>query len=864
MQGVLIGAVTVTVVLLAALFLRCVLRRNRAELAQVKDSEIRFRLAMKHSSIGMALLSPRGEWQAVNHALCDLAGYDEAGLLSTSFQDISHPDDLLKSRGMLADLLSGDITGYSLEQRFITRRGDDLWVRLSVSAVRVEGQVSYLIAQVENIHAAKMSEQALQESRHRLQMALEVGGVGIWQYSPQSDVLFWDERMYELYGVQPGAPGDGTLQIWRDQVHPDDYTDINAAFQRVIAGEEDLDTEFRTLRPGGEIRHIRVRAETVVRSDGAETLVVGTNWDVTAEKGMQQSLAHEKERLRVTLTSIADGVVATDEIGRVTFMNPVAESLTGWREAEAEGLPVGDILMLSDDNATMPIPNPISVALSGGDVCFLREGSMLQSRDGSRYEIQDSAAPLKSADGQVTGAVMVFRDVTSRRAMQKKLRYHATHDALTGLTNRREFENTLQESLDEPGAEHSMLCFIDLDRFKVVNDTAGHVAGDALLRECARVIGRQVREGDVVARLGGDEFGLLLRHCPAQRAIQIAERLIGALGDIRFAWKESLYDIGASAGLVQLDANVITVEEAMSRADVACYAAKHRGRNRVSVYTPDDSEASRRHLELQMAAGLRESLESNRFLLYAQEIRPIDASTEPSHYEVLLRLRDRNGDILNPGSFIPAAERYQMMPHIDRWVLTQLLVTLSDELAALPQLNIAINLSATSLDDPTFMPFLESLLSKTSLSPERLTFEITETTVVNQLSSASDLLGRIREQGCKVALDDFGSGFSSFSYLKHFPVDFIKIDGSFVRNLLHSSVDRTIVESINEVAHRLGVKTVAEYVEEHALIGVLEEAGVDFVQGYAIGRPQPLSALFEQQHRGVGSPDGAEVVARSR
>ena len=299
-------------------------------------------------------------------------------------------------------------------------------------------------------------------------------------------------------------------------------------------------------------------------------------------------------------------------------------------------------------------------------------------------------------------------------------------------------------------------------------------------------------------------------------------------------------------------------------ADVACYAAKHRGRNQVSVYTPDDSEASRRHLELQMAAGLRESLESNRFLLYAQEIRPIDASTEPSHYEVLLRLRDRNGDILNPGSFIPAAERYQMMPHIDRWVLTQLLVTLSDELAALPQLNIAINLSATSLDDPTFMPFLESLLSKTSLSPERLTFEITETTVVNQLSSASDLLGRIREQGCKVALDDFGSGFSSFSYLKHFPVDFIKIDGSFVRNLLHSSVDRTIVESINEVAHRLGVKTVAEYVEEHALIGVLEEAGVDFVQGYAIGRPQPLSALFEQQHRGVGSPDGAEVVARSR
>ena len=849
MQGVLVGAVTVAIVLLGALLFQ----RSRLRLAQVKDSEVRFRLAMKHSAIGMALLSPRGEWQAVNHALCDLMNYDEELLLGSSYQVITHPDDQLKSRSMLEDLLAGEIEGYSLEQRFIASGGESIWVRLSVSSVSAEGAVSYLVAQVENIHAAKLSEQALQESRQRLQMALEVGGVGIWQYSPQNNVLFWDERMYELYGLQPGAPGDGSLDIWRNSVHPDDYTEITTAFQRVIDGGEDLDAEFRVCWPGGEIRHIRVRAETVARADGGDALVLGTNWDVTAEKSMQQSLAHEKERLRVTLTSIADGVVATDEAGRVTFMNPVAESLTGWREEEAEGMPVGDVLKLSEDNVSGPSPNPITVALNGGDVCFLREGSMLQNRDGSRYEIQDSAAPLKSAEGQVTGAVMVFRDVTTRRAMQKKLRYHATRDALTGLTNRREFENTLLESLDEEGPENNILCFIDLDRFKVVNDTAGHVAGDALLRECAQVIGRQVREGDVVARLGGDEFGLLLRHCPAQCATQIAESVIAALGEIRFAWNESLYDIGASVGLVQLDADVSTVEEAMSRADVACYAAKHRGRNQVSVYTSDDSEASRRHLELQMAAGLRESLESNRFLLYAQEIRPIDPRSEQSHYEVLLRLRDRNGDILSPGAFIPAAERYQMMPHIDRWVLTQLLITLSEDLAALPHLNLAINLSATSLDDPTFIPFLESLLNQTQLSPERLTFEITETTVVNQLSSASDLLGRIREQGCKVALDDFGSGFSSFNYLKHFPVDVIKIDGSFVRNLLHSSVDRTIVESINEVAHRLGVQTVAEYVEELALIPVLEEAGVDFVQGYAIGRPQPLSALFEQQQpEGLG------------
>tara|TARA_Y100001934_G_scaffold282901_1_gene399231 strand:+ start:402 stop:2984 length:2583 start_codon:yes stop_codon:yes gene_type:complete len=841
MQALLIGASAGVLALVVVLF-----RRERAERAALVKRETRLRLAMEYSTIAMALMSADGRWLAVNRALCRLAGCGEEALLASTYQQLIYSDDQQDDLQQLGLLLAGRLDSLCLERRFVTRSEGLVWVRLSIARVPQVGGGGYLTIQVENIQAAKEAEQALAESRRQLQLALSAGGVGIWQYNTVTGQLDWDERMYELYGVAPGHDGDGTLKIWYDRIHPDDLAQLEPRLQQVMAAPGELDGEFRILLPTGKERVIRVRAETTLSGPDQVPLMVGTNWDVTAERAMQRSLAHEKERLRVTLNSIADAVIATDENGCITFMNPVAESLTGWREWEAEGLPVDTVLQLSGEDGMPTLSNPISVALRGGDVCFLREDSFLRSRDGSRYEIQDSAAPVKSADGEVKGAVMVFRDVSARRAMQKKLRYHATHDALTGLTNRREFENALQQTLDESAGEQNMLCFIDLDRFKVVNDTAGHVAGDALLRECARIIGRQVREEDVVARLGGDEFGLLLRNCPSKRAVQIAERLIAALGDIRFAWKDSLYDIGASVGLVQLDGNLISVEEAMSRADVACYAAKHRGRNQVSVYTPDDSEASRRHLELQMAAGLRESLEADRFLLYAQEIRPIGGETDASHYEVLLRLRDRNGDILNPGAFIPAAERYQMMPHIDRWVLTQLLVTLSDELAALPELHLAINLSATSLDDPAFIPFLEELLDRTTVPPERLTFEITETTVVNQLSSASELLARIREKGSKVALDDFGSGFSSFNYLKHFQVDFIKIDGSFVRNLLYSSVDRTIVESISEVAHRLGVKTVAEYVEDIALIPVLEEAGVDFVQGYAIGRPQPLAMLFEQ------------------
>ncbi len=836
MSLLLIGAAMISGVLLGLMGFSWLLKKRHGQ--RMAALEHRSRLLVEQAATGMAFLDSSGKWVHANPSFLSFLGIDRSRLKGRSLVSLVYPDDM----PCLPDLSRFKIGGQPFveELRFAGPEGSIRWARLTLSLI--EPQL-YLI-QIDPIQATKDAEKALQENRRRLELAVTAGGVGIWQYHLGRDELLWDDKMYELYGVTPGGETEGTLAMWSDRVHPDDLPAANEALAKAIDEQGELDIGFRVFRPDGE--RCFMRAKAVYLPGDGDGMVLGTNWDITAEQAMQASLAREKEQLRVTLSSIADAVIATDHNGIITFMNPIAESLTGWREKEACGQHVDSVLVLSTEERRGPKISPVSVALNGGDVCFLREGSFLLSRDGSRYEIQDSAAPLKDNAGVVTGAVMVFRDVTTRRAMQKKLRYHATHDSLTGLTNRREFENILQLTLDEREKEQGMLCFIDLDRFKVVNDTAGHVAGDALLRECARVIARQIRDGDVLARLGGDEFGLLLRGCPADQAVQIAERLIQALDEMRFAWKDSLYDIGGSVGLVQLDENVATVEEAMSRADVACYAAKHRGRGQVSVYTPDDSEASRRHVELQMAAGLRESLEANRFLLFAQEIRPIANPDCPGHYEILLRLRDRNGDILNPGAFIPAAERYQMMPHIDRWVLTQLLVKLGEQLLAYPKLNLAINLSATSLDDPSFIPFLDELLAATPVPPQRLTFEITETTVVNQLSTASEVLSRLREQGCKVALDDFGSGFSSFNYLKHFPVDFIKIDGSFVRNLMFSSVDHTIVESINEVAHRLGVKTVAEYVEDDALIPVLQKAGVDYVQGYAIGRPQPLDYLLEQ------------------
>lgn len=696
-------------------------------------------------------------------------------------------------------------------------------------------------------HARNASQQPIcDDDCYRL--AMNHTGVGMAMLTADGQWQKCNPAMSRLCGMPPERLYQHTFT---DLFHAED-----AALFSLPQEGQSFSREVRLRRDGGW-HWVRLSLTGIEGGKGCLLMEMAStqrSHDVEADLLQKQDhLACESEQLRVTLDAIADAVLATDEAGLITFLNPVAESLTGWKEQDAVGRPVEEVFKLVDDSSGETQVSPVSAALQGLQVCFLRDGNRLRSRDGTLYEIQDSASPLRADDGRLMGAVVVFRDITSNRAMQEALDFQATHDALTGLTNRHGFEIALQQSLSEEGREGSILCFINLDRFKVVNDTAGHVAGDALLRECAGVIGHQIRDDDVLARLGGDEFGLLLRHCPVERARYIAERLIDALDAIRFNWEDAVYSIGASVGLVELGDGLTSLEDAMSRADVACYTAKQQGRGLVVVYSAEDSDTSRRHMELQMAASLRESLEADRFELYVQEIRAL-AEGDAGHFEVLLRLRGRDGDVISPAAFIPAAERYQMMPHIDRWVLRQLLQVRGEELAALTGLNLAINLSATTLDDPGFPDYLAGLLQETPLAAERLTFEITETTVVNQMGSVSEVLIWLREQGCKVALDDFGSGFSSFNYLKHFKVDYLKIDGSFVRNLMRSSVDHTIVESINEVAHRLNIKTVAEFVEDMALIPLLKDTGVDYVQGYAIGRPEPLDTLFK---RHLGAALGA-------
>ncbi|CAJ91844.1 diguanylate cyclase [Cupriavidus necator] len=826
--------------------------QNRHGRASLRSSDKRFRQAMEHSAIGMALVGMDGRCQTVNRAMTELLGYSAAELHELSYQQLTHPDDLTGDLRQVDNLLSGKIESYRLEKRYRHKDGHYRWVLLAVSLVRDEqtGEPQHFITQVEDIHARKLAQQELERLSRRIQLAAEAGGVGIWEWDFTSAGVTWDARMHALHGTDP-AGGTPVVEQWIAMLHPDDVSRVSGEMRQAIRGEAPFDTEYRIARPGGDVRHVRAMAMVTRTDDGTAQALVGTNWDITEQRRLTEALFEEKERLHITLRSIGDAVICTDAAMHVTFMNPIAEQLTGWTMASATGLPLEQVFRIVDEATGDPIPSPVEACLRTLAPAYLQDGAVLQSLTGERHDVQDSAAPVLTARGEVLGAVLVFQDITTARALQRELARSAMHDALTGLPNRTWFEKRLREACDAARlhGHRAALCFIDLDRFKIVNDTAGHGAGDVLLRELGYMIRNHVRPDDVLARLGGDEFALLLKDCTVDQAEQVCQGVIDAIRGRRFPWEGRVYDMGASIGIAAIDLDVPPVSELMSRADVACYAAKAAGRSRVSVYRRDESDARRHHRELEVAAGIHSALEANRFRLFAQEIRALqpeenEDGAEHCHIEILVRMVDEHGDLIMPGAFIPAAERYDLMGHVDRWVIRNVLRGYGERLGAVPGLSVSINLSANSLGEPFLLPFLHAELEASALPASRIRLEITETALINNMAAANRLVTEMRRAGCTVSLDDFGSGLSSFAYLKQFPVDFLKIDGSFIRQLADNAVDREIVSSINDIGHRLGVRTVAEWVEDERTLDALRAIGVDYAQGYVIGRPVALDVFL--------------------
>lgn len=559
----------------------------------------------------------------------------------------------------------------------------------------------------------------------------------------------------------------------------------------------------------------------------------------------EAALYTEKERALVTLQSIGDAVITTDIEGIVEFLNPVAESLTGWRNEEAIGQDLPQVFNIISEKTRLPLENPVDKALFYNGTVALANHTILIRRDLHEVHIEDSAAPIRDRAGHILGVVLVFHDVGEKRKLSNQLSFQATHDALTGLINRSEFEHQLEDLLDGASRQHTehALLYLDLDQFKVVNDTCGHSAGDELLRQLTARIQSRVRESDTFARLGGDEFGILLENCPLHQAIQLANVLLDEVKSFHFSWLDKSFSVGVSIGLVSINDNSGSSARVLSAADAACYAAKDKGRNRVQVYSQDDIEMAERHGEMHWVARIAKALEDQRFRLYYQPIVPIQSAAheQQQHFEVLLRMLDENHKLVPPGAFIHAAERYNMMVEIDRWVVSNVFKWLLAH-ADRPVI-CAINLSGQSVNDERFLAFLIDQIKASGVARQKLCFEITETAAISNLTKANNFIRTVKSLGCSFSLDDFGSGMSSFSYLKHLPVDYLKIDGSFVRDMVSDPIDCAMVESINHIGHVMGIKTIAEFVENQAILDKLRSIGVDYVQGYSIAKPGPLKDM---------------------
>ncbi len=674
-------------------------------------------------------------------------------------------------------------------------------------------------------------------------LSLNSANDGLWDFDVENNSVYFSPRWKAMLGYE--EQDEHVSPDWRKLVHPDDMARVQALIRDHIAGKRPLFESVHRMRHcNGEWRWVVSRAKARVDPTGRLRRLVGVELDITERKLYEDALFKEKESAQITLQSIGDGVITTDAHLVIEYLNPVAEDLTGWRFEEAAGKHIDDIFRGFHEETCEPLENPLSVAIRRSRAIKSVRPTLLIKRDGNEMYIESTASPIRDGSGAVSGGVLVFHDVSESRELNRKLSYHASHDILTGLVNRREFEARLERALRSAKAREASyaLCHVDVDQFKIINDSCGHSAGDALLGQVGALLKTKIRWRDTLSRLGGDEFGVLLESCSLEEALDMADQLRATVSAYKFVWEERTFRLGCSVGVVPISGESEDVATLLSAADSACAAAKEAGRNRVYSFQENDIDLMRRRKEMQWAARINNALEESRFELFRMTIQPLQVEDPGEHYELLLRMRDENGKIISPVDFINAAERYGLTPAIDRWVIENALRWLVSEADERERLTMcSINLSGQSLGDDKFLPFVIDQFHRSGIDAKKICFEITETAAIASFSQANRFIQALKELGCRFALDDFGTGLSSFGYLKHFPVDFLKIDGSFVKEILHDPIDREMVRSINEIGHLTGKQTIAEFAENEEIINMLRSLGVDYAQGYGIASPQRIT-----------------------
>src|SRR5260221_7503972 len=718
-----------------------------------------------------------------------------------------------------------------------TRKTKTLLLIANLAAAGILVTIGILLSR-RMVRHRERAEQALKLSQERFNLAVTGSNDGLWDWNVISGDMYHSPRFEQLLGFDELELGN-SMDMLMSRVHPDDKAATDAAFDNHLRQGMLFDVEMRLQTKTGDYRWFRARGQSVRDSMSKAIRMAGSITDMTDRRQAASDLFEEEERALVTLASIADGVITTDTDGWVEYLNPVAEQLTGWTNATAHGLPMQAILRMVAETNRKVAPNPIEMVLREERTIEVSSTLLLVRNDGNEVPITQSAAPIRARGGEISGVVLVLHDVSRERQYVAKLSYQASHDALTGLINRTEFERRLALALKSSAqlSRNHAVMYLDLDQFKVVNDTCGHAAGDQLIRQVSAVLLKRLRDGDTLARLGGDEFGVLLENCPPDHALRIADQLRQTVTDFHFTWETRSLGTGVSIGLVNVKDGPFTLAEVMSAADAACYMAKEKGRNRVQVYHSEDSDLSLRQGEMEWISRLQKALQEDRFVLYTQDIKALDAGREHgTHCEVLIRLLDERGELVPPMAFIPAAERYNLMPAIDRWVIRTAFATISREQAeggAVFEI-CSINLSGGSIGDEGFLDYVRGQFAHfPGVRPQSICFEVTETAAIARLDKATHFIDQMKSLACRFSLADFGAGMSSFAYLKHLPVDFLKIDGGFVKNMADDPIDRAMVEAINSVGHITGKQTIAEFVDGERVIALPRDIGVELAPSYS-------------------------------
>jgi diguanylate cyclase (GGDEF)-like protein/PAS domain S-box-containing protein len=777
-----------------------------------------------------------------------------------------HPDD--KELVRLANYdTNGKLKGSDVEYRIIDSSGNTrhLHVRSELVLDNYDAP-SHTFGTVQDITERKKTEEKLQESNERLEIeikdrkntetelrasqkqlksACDLAKLGYWEWDLIRDCsTYYSNDLYDILDIDPGTIVDGELAGSEDRkhIHPDDL-ELYYSVTKFSGGKADrFDIEYRAIRRNGDITFLREIGQAIRNDSGEITGSIGIILDNTDRIQVGATLRQSENRLRSLVSSSPVCIQEIDLDGKLVSMNPSGLKMMGVEnESEIIGLNYLDIPILEDRERVSTLMDSAKRGL-GSIFEFSTAGV------NGALHLLCSLEPINDEDGNIVRLMGVTQDITARKKVEEKLSYQASHDALTGLINRPEFEQRtehLLSTIQSDKTEHAM-CFLDLDQFKVINDTCGHVAGDELLRQLGMLLQNTVRKRDTLARLGGDEFGVLMEHCGLDQAHRVADEIFDAINEYQFFWEGESFRIGVSIGLVAITETTGNYTDLFKQADAACYLAKGLGRNRIHVYHPDDVELSIRQGEMQWVRRINQAVDEDRFCLYAQPIVSLN-NDDLKHYELLVRMLNEEGEVIPPGAFLPAAERYNLIEKIDAWVVQHAISLMIAHSAFVAQVNfISINLSGQSVANAQFMPMVIALISESNIDARKICFEVTETAAISNLSAANTFITALKDLGCRFALDDFGSGLSSFGYLKNLPVDYLKIDGMFVKDIVDDPIDKAMVKSINDIGHVMGMKTIAEFVENDAIMEQLIEVGVDYAQGYGLGKPEPFNDVISQ------------------